>query len=70
MFNDFKGYDEKGNSIAVSIPPTLLISAISVMPDLYKTVSPEFKFTRRGGNSGDVIYLLGEPVTSWVGENI
>jgi phosphoribosylformylglycinamidine synthase len=60
MFNDFKGYDEKGNSIAVSIPPTLLISAISVMPDLYKTVSPEFKFTRRGGNSGDVIYLLGE----------
>ena len=54
MFNDFKGYDEKGNPVAISIPPTLLISAISVMPDLYKTVSPEFK------NGGDVIYLLGE----------
>ncbi|OGJ10714.1 hypothetical protein A2456_02680 [Candidatus Nomurabacteria bacterium RIFOXYC2_FULL_36_19] len=54
MFNDFKGYDEKGNEVAISIPPTLLISAISVMPDLYKTVSPEFK------NNGDVIYLLGE----------
>lgn len=54
MFNDFKGYDEKSNPIAISIPPTLLISAISVMPDLYKTVSPEFK------NHGDVIYLLGE----------
>jgi phosphoribosylformylglycinamidine synthase len=54
MFNDFKGYDEKGNPIAISIPPTLLISAISVMPDLYKTVSPEFK------NVGDVIYVLGE----------
>jgi len=54
MFNDFKGYDEKGNSLAISIPPTLLISAISVMPNIYKTVSPEFK------NSGDVIYLLGE----------
>lgn len=54
MFNDFKGYDEKGNPIAVSIPPTLLISAISVMPDLNKTVSPEFK------NIGDIIYLLGE----------
>ncbi|MES3031950.1 MAG: phosphoribosylformylglycinamidine synthase subunit PurL [Patescibacteria group bacterium] len=54
MFNDFKGYDEKGNPIEISIPPTLLISAISVMPDLYKTVSPEFK------NSGDIIYLLGE----------
>ena len=54
MFNDFKGYDEKGNPVKISIPPTLLISAISVMPDIYKTVSPEFK------NTGDVIYLLGE----------
>jgi phosphoribosylformylglycinamidine synthase II len=54
MFNDFKGYDEKGNPVAISIPPTLLISAISVMPDFSKTVSPEFK------NPGDVIYLLGE----------
>lgn len=54
MFNDFKGYDEKGNPITISIPPTLLISAISVMPDLRKTVSPEFK------NGGDIIYLLGE----------
>ncbi len=54
MFNDFKGYDEEGRAITVSIPPTLLISAISVMPDIYKTVSPEFK------NSGDVIYLMGE----------
>ncbi|HTE48895.1 MAG TPA: AIR synthase-related protein [Candidatus Paceibacterota bacterium] len=54
MFNDFNGYDEKGNPIAISIPPTLLISAISVMPDLYKTVSPEFK------NADDIIYLLGE----------
>ncbi len=54
MFNDFKGYDEKGSPVAISIPPTLLISAISVMPDLYKTVSPEFK------NVGDIIYLLGE----------
>ncbi len=54
MFNDFKGYDKKGNQVAISIPPTLLISAIGVMPDIYKTISPEFK------NSGDDIYLLGE----------
>lgn len=54
MFNDFNGYDENGKPIKISIPPTLLISAIGVMPDLYKTVSPEFK------TSGDVIYLLGE----------
>ncbi|MFA6257446.1 MAG: AIR synthase-related protein [Candidatus Paceibacterota bacterium] len=54
MFNDFRGYDSDGNHVTVSIPPTLLISTISVMPDLNKTVSPEFK------NIGDIIYLLGE----------
>ncbi len=54
MWNDFKGYDEKGNSVAISIPPTLLISAIGVIPNFYKAVSPEFK------NSRDLIYLLGE----------
>ena len=54
MFNDFRGYDEKGNAVAISIPPTLLISAIGVLPNFYKTVSPEFK------NAGDIIYLLGE----------
>ncbi len=54
MFNDFKGFDEKGNPIKISIPPTLLISAIGVMQNLNKTVSPEFK------NVGDVIYVLGQ----------
>lgn len=54
MFNDFRGYDEKGNPVAISIPPTILISAIGVIPDIYKVVSPEFK------NEGDSIYLLGE----------
>ncbi|MDI9355315.1 MAG: hypothetical protein QM532_04090 [Cyanobium sp. MAG06] len=54
MFNDFKGHDENGNEIKISIPPTLLISSISVMPDIDKVVSPEFKF------SGDNIYIIGE----------
>ncbi|MBU0999408.1 phosphoribosylformylglycinamidine synthase [Patescibacteria group bacterium] len=54
MFNDFKGYDKKEKLVAISAPPTLLISSISVMPNFYKTVSPEFK------NEGEVIYLLGE----------
>lgn len=54
MFNDFKGYDEKGNPINISIPPTLLISAISVTEDILKTVSPEFK------TEGDLIYVLGD----------
>jgi len=54
MFNDFKGYDEKGNHLAISIPPTLLISAISVISDINKVVTPEFKM------AGDVIYVVGE----------
>jgi phosphoribosylformylglycinamidine synthase II len=54
MFNDFKGYDKDGNSVAISIPPTLLISAIGVMKDFNKAVTPEFKI------AGDTIYVLGE----------
>ena len=54
MFNDFKGFDEQGMPVAISIPPTLLISAIGVMDNLEKTISPEFK------RIGDIIYLLGE----------
>jgi len=54
MFNDFKGYNEKRETVAISIPPTLVVSAISVIPDINKTVSPEFKFV------GDVIYILGD----------
>jgi phosphoribosylformylglycinamidine synthase II len=54
MFNDFKGYDKDGNSVAISIPPTLLISAIGVMKDFNKAVTPEFKI------AGDTIYVLGD----------
>ncbi len=54
MFNDFQGYDEQGKPVTISVPPTLLISSIGVMPDFLKAVSPEFK------NAGDIIYLLGE----------
>lgn len=54
MFNDFKGYDEKGKPIKISIPPTLLISSIGVIPDIHKSVSLDIKFP------GDLIYLLGD----------
>ena len=54
MWNDFKGYDAKSEPIKISIPPTLLISAIGVMKDYKKTISPEFK------RAGAAIYLLGE----------
>lgn len=54
MFNDFKGFDEKGCPIEISIPPTLLISSLGVIEDCTKTVSLDLKYT------GDLLYLLGE----------
>ena len=43
---------ENGESIA--IPPTLLISAISVIPDVRKAVSMDFK------DEGNLIYIVGQ----------
>ncbi len=54
MFNDFKGYDEKGNPVKISVPPTLLISSIGLIEDVMKTVSIDVKFP------GDLVYILGE----------
>lgn len=54
MFNDFKGYDEKGNHIKISIPPTLLISSIGIINDVLKTISIDVKFPT------DLVYILGE----------
>ncbi len=51
MFNDFKGFDEKGNATKISIPPTLLISAIAIIPDVTKAVTEDFK------QEGDLVYL-------------
>jgi len=39
MFNDFEGFDERGEAIKISVPPTLLISSIGVMEDSRKAVS-------------------------------
>lgn len=54
MFNDFKGYDAKGNFVKISVLPTLLISAIGVLEDAERVISIDPKFV------GDYVYLLGE----------
>ncbi|MEM9468799.1 MAG: AIR synthase-related protein [Pseudomonadota bacterium] len=54
MFNDFKGYDEKDNPVTISVPPTLLISAIGVMENVNQAVSLDPKA------AGDTVYILGE----------
>ena len=53
MFNDFKGYDEKGNPVKISVPPTLLISSLGIVPDLRKCQTLDFKF------ADDLIYIIG-----------
>lgn len=40
-------------NIKISIPPTLLFSLISVIPDVRKTITIDFK------NHGDIIYIAG-----------
>ncbi len=52
MFNDFVG-DLGGKPIKLSVPPTLLISAIGVIEDIEKAVTMDLK------RPGDLIYLLG-----------
>ena len=54
MFNDFRGFTAEGEPIHVAAPPTLLISAIGVIPDVSKAMTLDFK------QSGDLLYLLGE----------
>ncbi|MEK6964496.1 MAG: AIR synthase-related protein [Nanoarchaeota archaeon] len=54
MFNDFKGFDAKGNPTKISVPPTLLVSAFGVVEDVLKAVSLDAKFP------GDLVYILGE----------
>jgi len=54
MFNDFKGYDEKGKEVKISVPPTLLISSIGIINNSLKAISIDIKFPE------DLIYVLGE----------
>ena len=53
MFNDFKGFDADGSPLAVSALPTLLISALSVLPDWRAVVSMDFKA------AGDALFWVG-----------
>ena len=53
MFNDFKGYDANDNAIKISIPPTLLVSGIGVIPDINQSISLDSKMV------GDLVYVIG-----------
>lgn len=53
MFNDFKGFDADGQPLAVSALPTLLISALAVLPEWTRAISMDFKAV------GDAIFWVG-----------
>ncbi len=53
MFNDFKGYDENGEAVKISAPPTLLASSIGVIPNVDESISLAPK------TEGDLVYVLG-----------
>lgn len=53
MSIDYTGKDEKGNVVKISGVPTLLITAISKIVDVSKSMTAEFK------NAGDLIYVVG-----------
>jgi len=53
MYNDFRG-ELNGEQVKISVPPTLLISALGIIPDISKAVTMDLK------EIGNAIYLLGE----------
>ncbi len=54
MFNDFRGFTEAGKPIHIAALPTLLVSALGVIPDVTKAMTLDLK------HAGDVLYILGE----------
>lgn len=59
MKNDYKGGGHK-----ISIPPTVLFSAISVIPDVNKCLTSDFK------QAGDKIYILGQTKPEFGGSEV
>jgi phosphoribosylformylglycinamidine synthase len=53
MKNDFIGRGRLGKEVKISVPPTILVSAMGKVPDVTKTVTSDFQ------KEGDSVYLLG-----------
>lgn len=53
MKNDYKLKDDEGNEFKISIPPTVLFSAIGIVKDVRKCVTMDAKVP------GDVVYAVG-----------
>lgn len=53
MKNDFIGRSRFGKELKISVPPTILVTAIAKVHDVSKTVTSDFK------SAGDFVFLLG-----------
>jgi phosphoribosylformylglycinamidine synthase len=53
MKNDFKGVLKNGEMVKISVPPTLLITAIGLVDNVDQKISSEFK------QAGDLIFYIG-----------
>jgi phosphoribosylformylglycinamidine synthase len=53
MKNDFIGRGRLGKEVKISVPPTVLVTAMGKVPDVTKTVTSDFQ------KEGDAVYLLG-----------
>ncbi len=54
MKNDFIGKRADGNEVKISVPPTVLVTAMGKVPDTRKKVSSDFK------QAGESIFLVGK----------
>ncbi|OGG66332.1 hypothetical protein A3D71_04760 [Candidatus Kaiserbacteria bacterium RIFCSPHIGHO2_02_FULL_55_20] len=54
MYNDFRGYTADGKPTHIAALPTLLVSAIGVIPDVEKAMTIDLK------RVGDLVYVVGE----------
>jgi phosphoribosylformylglycinamidine (FGAM) synthase-like enzyme len=53
MFNDWKGFGPGGEPVKISVPPTLLVSSIAIVPDVGRCVDVQAM------RPGDLVYVVG-----------
>lgn len=58
MKNDFAGVDPAGRRVKISVPPTVLVTAMGKVPDVRAAASTHFR------RAGDAIYIVG-PRDPW-----
>jgi phosphoribosylformylglycinamidine synthase len=64
MKNDFIGRGRLGKEVKISVPPTVLVTAMAKVPDVTKTVTTDFQ------RVGDAVYLLGKSLRAMGGSEL